>query len=33
MFPEITEAQVRYVVANIAAFFAEESRRNATRTG
>jgi hypothetical protein len=33
MFPEITEAQVRYVAANIAAFFAEKPGRDATRTG
>jgi dTDP-4-amino-4,6-dideoxygalactose transaminase len=29
MFPEITEAQVRYVAANIAAFFAETRGRHA----
>jgi dTDP-4-amino-4,6-dideoxygalactose transaminase len=33
MFPEITEAQVRYVAANITAFFAEEPQRIATHTG
>jgi dTDP-3-amino-3,4,6-trideoxy-alpha-D-glucose transaminase len=33
LFPEITEAQVRYVAAQIEAFFADGARRNVVHTG